>query len=142
MPDFVKQAVTDCLKNGIRNNAYTSFRPADYIDGSVQIGANYYFFETAGNAAEAIRNMSDVIGEAAEEVESTAEVVPDGIYDQEDLPDAYYLPNDFVEEAGEEAEVLYVGEPEDEGDEAEEVFYSGIDDDGYVLLNAVPDYDR
>ena len=98
VPDFVKQAVSDCLKNGIRNNSYTSFRVENTVEGSVRIGANWYFYETAANASEAIANMADVIGEVAEEVPAGA--IQDGIYDapvDESVPQA--AP---AEEAGEE----------------------------------------
>ncbi|MCD8076732.1 MAG: C40 family peptidase [Lachnospiraceae bacterium] len=43
VPDYVKQAVSDCLENGIRNHTYTSFR-SYYTEGSVQIGGGNYYF--------------------------------------------------------------------------------------------------
>jgi len=43
VPDYVKQAVSDCLENGIRNHSYTSFR-SYYTEGSVQIGGGNYYF--------------------------------------------------------------------------------------------------
>ena len=46
VPDFVKQAVEDCLRRGIRNHNYTCFRAtrgkATGAD-AVQIGGNWYF---------------------------------------------------------------------------------------------------
>ena len=46
VPDYVKQAVDDCLNHGIRNHAYTSFRSTlGKTTGAdaVQIGGNWYF---------------------------------------------------------------------------------------------------
>ena len=46
VPEYVKEAVNDCLKKGIRNHAFTSFRSRrGKITGSeaVQIGGNWYF---------------------------------------------------------------------------------------------------
>ena len=46
VPDYVKQAVYDCLKRGIRNNGYTSFRSRKgKVTGNdaVQIGGNWFF---------------------------------------------------------------------------------------------------
>ena len=46
VPEYVKQAVNDCLKRGIRNHGYTSFRSTRGKTGgnaSVQIGGNWYF---------------------------------------------------------------------------------------------------
>ena len=46
VPDYVKQAVYDCLNNGIRNHAYTSFRSRPQKTGRsdcVQVGGNWYF---------------------------------------------------------------------------------------------------
>lgn len=46
VPDYVKQAVDDCLKKGIRNHSYTSFRSTrGKTTGAdaVQIGGNWYF---------------------------------------------------------------------------------------------------
>ena len=81
VPDFVKQAISDCLDSGIRNNSYTSFRDNGSKEGSVQIGANWYFYETASDAAEAISNMTDVIGDIAVEVtEEGTEIPADGVY--------------------------------------------------------------
>ena len=73
VPDFVKQAISDCLTNGIRNNDYTSFRSVPTVGGSAQIGANWYFTDTAGNEQEALANMADIIGDVAAEVTDTAE---------------------------------------------------------------------
>ena len=73
VPDFVKQAISDCLTNGIRNNDYTSFRSGPTVGGSAQIGANWYFTDAAGNEQEALANMADIIGDVAAEVTDTAE---------------------------------------------------------------------
>ncbi len=46
VPDYVKQAVYDCLEKGIRNHSYTSFRSTKgKVTGAdaVQIGGNWYF---------------------------------------------------------------------------------------------------
>lgn len=43
VPDYVKQAVSDCLDNGIRNHTYTSFR-SYYTEGSVRIGGGNWYF--------------------------------------------------------------------------------------------------
>ncbi len=43
VPDYVKQAVSDCLTGGIRNHTYTSFR-SYYMSGSEQIGGGNYYF--------------------------------------------------------------------------------------------------
>ncbi len=43
VPDYVKQAVSDCLDKGIRNHSYTSFR-SYYANGSEQIGGGNYYF--------------------------------------------------------------------------------------------------
>ncbi len=46
VPDYVKQAVEDCLKHGIRNHNHTSFRSTrGKTTGAtaVQIGGNWYF---------------------------------------------------------------------------------------------------
>ena len=46
VPAYVKQAVDDCLRRGIRNHGYTSFRSTKGKttgSGAVQIGGNWYF---------------------------------------------------------------------------------------------------
>lgn len=46
VPDYVKQAVYDCLKKGIRNHGHTSFRSqkgSQTGPNAVQIGGNWYF---------------------------------------------------------------------------------------------------
>ena len=46
VPDYVKQAVYDCLKKGIRNHPYTSFRSTKGSQtgpDAVQIGGNWFF---------------------------------------------------------------------------------------------------
>ena len=46
VPDYVKQAVNDCLKRGIRNHNHTSFRSTKgKTTGSdaIQVGGNWYF---------------------------------------------------------------------------------------------------
>ena len=46
VPDYVKQAVEDCLKHGIRNHNHTSFRSTRGKTtgaAAVQIGGNWYF---------------------------------------------------------------------------------------------------
>ena len=149
VPDFVKQAVSDCLTGGLRNHSYISFRADDYVEGSVQIGANYYFYETAANAAEAIENMTDVIGEIAEEipagdaVEEEAREVSSGDTAEEaapqeifvEIPDAYYIEDD-TPQPEEENVVLddtpYFNDPDDD-------YFSGTDENGYFVIEAVPD---
>ncbi|MDO4647051.1 MAG: glucosaminidase domain-containing protein [Eubacteriales bacterium] len=43
VPDYVKQAVADCINKGIRNHTYLNFRSHNTTGGYVKIGANYYF---------------------------------------------------------------------------------------------------
>ncbi len=43
VPDYVKQAVEDCLHKGIRNHTCTCFR-SYYTPGSVQVGGGNYYF--------------------------------------------------------------------------------------------------
>lgn len=46
VPEYVKQAVSDCLENGIRNHDYTCFRSrkgSETGDDAVQIGGNWFF---------------------------------------------------------------------------------------------------
>ena len=46
VPGYVKEAVNDCLKKGIRNHRYTCFRSrpeSETGSGAVQIGGNWYF---------------------------------------------------------------------------------------------------
>ena len=46
VPQYVKQAVNDCLKKGIRNHSYTSFRStkgSQTGENAVQIGGNWFF---------------------------------------------------------------------------------------------------
>lgn len=46
VPSYVKQAVNDCLKKGIRNHAFTSFRSTKGSQtgaSAVQIGGNWFF---------------------------------------------------------------------------------------------------
>ena len=43
VPDFVKQAVADCLDSGLRNNTCTEFRYENITGDALQIGANWYF---------------------------------------------------------------------------------------------------
>ena len=46
VPDYVKQAVHDCLDRGIRNHGYTSFRSTKGSQtgpNAVQIGGNWFF---------------------------------------------------------------------------------------------------
>ena len=46
VPDYVKTAVNDCLKKGIRNHNHTSFRSTKgKVTGpdAVQIGGNWFF---------------------------------------------------------------------------------------------------
>ena len=46
VPDYVKQAVNDCLKKGKRNHSYTSFRSTKGKTtgaDAVQIGGNWFF---------------------------------------------------------------------------------------------------
>ena len=46
VPDYVKQAVDDCLRRGIRNHNFTSFRSRKGKTtgaGAVQIGGNWFF---------------------------------------------------------------------------------------------------
>ena len=41
--EFVKQAVSDCLTKGIRNNSFLDFRSTNATGNRVQIGCNWYF---------------------------------------------------------------------------------------------------
>ena len=46
VPEYVKQAVNDCLKKGIRNHSFTSFRSTKGSQtgvDAVQIGGNWFF---------------------------------------------------------------------------------------------------
>ena len=46
VPDYVKQAVDDCLRRGIRNHSFTSFRSKKGKTtgaNAVQIGGNWFF---------------------------------------------------------------------------------------------------
>ena len=43
VPEFVKQAVSDCLTTGIRNNSFLDFRSTNATGNRVQIGCNWYF---------------------------------------------------------------------------------------------------
>ncbi len=43
VPDFVKQAVSDCLTRGVRNHNFVSFRSTNSNGISTQIGSNWYF---------------------------------------------------------------------------------------------------
>lgn len=43
VPQYVKQAVSDCLESGVRNHGYLSFRSSPVGDDSVNIGDNWYF---------------------------------------------------------------------------------------------------
>ena len=46
VPDYVKQAVNDCLKKGIRNHSFTSFRSqkgSQTGPNAMQIGGNWFF---------------------------------------------------------------------------------------------------
>ncbi len=43
VPDYVKQAVNDCLTKGIRNHGYLYFRSSNRTGTYVQIGGNWYF---------------------------------------------------------------------------------------------------
>ena len=46
VPEYVKQAVSDCLEKGIRNHSFTSFRSTKGKttgDDAVQIGGNWFF---------------------------------------------------------------------------------------------------
>ena len=42
VPEFVKEAVTNCLEKGTRNHPYKSFR-STYAEGRVQFGSNWFF---------------------------------------------------------------------------------------------------
>lgn len=42
VPDYVKQAVNDCLVSGLRNHDYLNFRSTQ-VPGRVQIGGNWFF---------------------------------------------------------------------------------------------------
>jgi len=41
--DFVKQAVSDCLTQGIRNHGYLNFRSTNRTGNYIQVGSNWYF---------------------------------------------------------------------------------------------------
>lgn len=43
VPEYVKQAVSDCLDSGVRNHNYLSFRSNPVGENSVNIGDNWYF---------------------------------------------------------------------------------------------------
>ena len=43
VPEFVKQAVSDCLTAGIRNHSFLDFRSTNATGNRVQIGCNWYF---------------------------------------------------------------------------------------------------
>ena len=43
VPDFVKQAVADCLESGLRNHTCTEFRYENITGNALNIGANWYF---------------------------------------------------------------------------------------------------
>ncbi|MBP3868459.1 MAG: hypothetical protein J6D38_05025, partial [Solobacterium sp.] len=43
VPEYVKQAVDDCLNGGIRNHTFTNFRSSNRTGDYVQIGSNWYF---------------------------------------------------------------------------------------------------
>lgn len=47
VPDFVKQAVEDCLKAGIRSHRFNSFSASGEEAESVLIGSNWYFDQVA-----------------------------------------------------------------------------------------------
>ena len=43
VPEFVKQAVYDCLENGVRNHTYLNFRSSNRTGNYTQIGGNWFF---------------------------------------------------------------------------------------------------
>ena len=43
VPEYVKQAVADCLGRGVRNHTYTNFRSSNRTGNYVKIGSNWYF---------------------------------------------------------------------------------------------------
>jgi flagellum-specific peptidoglycan hydrolase FlgJ len=43
VPEYVKQAVSDCLERGVRNHTYTNFRSSNRTGNYTQIGGNWYF---------------------------------------------------------------------------------------------------
>ena len=47
VPQYVKQAVYDCLKKGVRNHTHTSFRShyGSNTPGAVQIGGGNWYFD-------------------------------------------------------------------------------------------------
>ena len=121
VPDFVKQAISDCLTNGIRNNDYTSFRSVPTVGGSAQIGANWYFTDTAGNEQEALANMADIIGDVAAEVTETA-------------GDTYYYSYEPYQD-------YEVGESFEEAFETEAAADPGASDYGDELIDEQPPED-
>ena len=121
VPDFVKQAISDCLTNGIRNNDYTSFRSGPTVGGSAQIGANWYFTDAAGNEQEALANMADIIGDVAAEVTETA-------------GDTYYYSYEPYQD-------YEVGESFEEAFETEAAADPGASDYGDELIDEQPPED-
>ena len=43
VPDFVVQAVSDCLNNGVRSHNYLNFKSSDATGSGKQIGSNWYY---------------------------------------------------------------------------------------------------
>jgi hypothetical protein len=43
VPEFVKQAVFDCLEKGVRNHTYLNFRSSNRTGNYTQIGGNWFF---------------------------------------------------------------------------------------------------
>ena len=43
VPEFVKQAVSDCLGKGVRNHSFLNFRSSNRTGNYVNIGSNWYF---------------------------------------------------------------------------------------------------
>ena len=43
VPEYVKQAVYDCLEKGVRNHSYLNFRSSNRTGNYIQIGGNWFF---------------------------------------------------------------------------------------------------
>ena len=59
VPDFVKEAVEDCLEKGLRNTECNTLSEQK-TDGAFQIGANWYF-DTADTADASVEDAEEVI---------------------------------------------------------------------------------
>ncbi len=91
VPDFVKQAVDDCLKGGVRSHSWNTFSDSSE-NGGTQIGSNWYYNTDGPETA-------------------------DWYYDEDDLVDVDdYDDVEFVDDDEEDLEIV----PEETGEEAQE----------------------